>query len=288
MGEAVVAEIAYQAQPNAKVWQDRRAAAKAVVDFFANDEPDKYQRLREAANKAAEAMLRDPASTVGATAAGVLTGKVASGAGAACKVGAKRAKDLAAAARAEAEKAASRMKKLLAAKTAFRKRFGSPCNVNPEGRKFACVPSSWAEELSDTTGARFDESNFRWEEADMPTDWDRITEVQKNMWGDRRFANHGPERADLQSRGIPALMPNGVHDIIGELEQAGDGAFGFVGVEWRSGAGHMFRAGNFGGAVRFRDPLLNKGGSFNFDTHETAGAPVRVYFFRTRGPDLVR
>lgn len=289
MGQAVAAQLAYLAQPNARIWQDRKAALKAVVDYMANDNARNHEALRKSAEAAAQQFLRDPSGALGREAGNILVGKVVQTTGGICPATATKLK-VAVTERAKAEKAAGRLKVVLDVEKRERDGPGNLCvgsanRVNPEGRKNSCVPASWADELSDETGFPFDERNFRWKQADDGTPWRQIYEVQKQTWGDRRFGTQDPTRATLQSLGIPALMPEGMKSIVDELRTAGNGSGGFVITVRQNGAAHMFRAKNFGGTVKFRDPALNTGGSYNF-MPEFHDSPLRsVFFYRTTGPD---
>lgn len=290
MGQAVAAQLAYLAQPNARIWQDRKAAVKAVVEYMANDNARNHETLRKSAEAAAQQFLRDPSGALGREAGNILVGKVVQTTGGICPATATKLK-VAVTEHAKAEKAAGRLKVALDAE---KRQLDGPRNlcvgstnrVNPEGRKNSCVPASWADELSDETGFPFDERNFRWTQADDGTPWPQIYAVQKQMWGDRRFGTQDPTRATLQSLGIPALMPEGMKSIVDELRTAGNGAGGLVITVRQNGASHMFRAKNFGGTVKFRDPALNTGGSYNF-MPEFHASPLRsVFFYRTTGPDM--
>jgi hypothetical protein len=252
-----------------------------------NSGASNHNRLRTAAEQAANILQRDPAGQVGRMAAGVLTGRAGSTLSARCTVTVSRVREFVAA-RAEAEKAAKRLKAILENQQRQMSGPGNLCNnpVNPQGLKYACVPSSWADELNDEIGVpQFTAENFKWEQADVLPTWPRLNAVQKQMWGDRRFAVHDPTRAILQSQGMSAIMPNGMQDIIDELRGAGDGAGGFVTIFRQDGTAHTFRARNFGGTVKFKDSALGTDGSFNFDPNFNRGPLARVDFYRTSGRD---
>jgi hypothetical protein len=177
MGKAVVAQLAYLSQPNAKIWQDRKEAAQAmgqgIIAYMVNDNASNHDALRKTAEAEAQKILRDPASAIGTTAGNVLMGKAVQSAGGVCMASARNLK-AAISARAQAQKAAQRLKAMLDNEERQLAGSGALCSgagnrVNPQGRRNACVPSTWADEIADETGYPFDESNFRWTDADEVT-----------------------------------------------------------------------------------------------------------------------
>lgn len=303
MGQAVLEELAYLAQPNATVWSQRsdrmKAAAEAVIEYLANDNAARSRQLRQAAEKAMESVQRDPAGYVGRTAAGILTGEATFVAGKVCRATAGKLQK-AVSDSIKAQKAVQQLKAVVQAEKAIQAIFGESCGnqpfmapsrLNPQGRRNSCVPSTWADELNEEIGAPvFNESHFRWDADDVGTSWDRIAAVQKQQWGDRQFAGHDAQRARLQAAGIPAIMPNGngMRDIIEELEAAGDGAGGIVTIRRSDGSTHMLRSKNIGGRVMFRDPQTDSPGGYNFDPAFNNGPIVNSALYRTVGPDIVR
>lgn len=312
MGQAVAAQLAYLAQPNAQLWRDRRAAGQAVVAFLASDDPQKYNQLRRAAEAEMQGIARDPAGAVGNAAATVLLGRAGQTANGFCPASAIRLRATASA-RAITEKAAGRLKVMIdnergkrAAPPLRCRGVGTSGNarggrtpVNPEGRQNTCANATFADELTDETGFAWTERNFRWSNVDDVTPWHIIEATQKQQWGDRRFAGMDPTRAMLQSQGLPAIIPRGLEGVAEELRAAGDGAGGFVTIFRQNGTAHMFRARNIGGTVHFRDPALDTGHVPNlwvnykqdpvyFDPAYNGGPLVQVRFYRTTGRDLVK
>jgi len=282
-----------------KPGQPLSQTATAVVNFLANDDPNKFEPLRDAALKAIDTARTNPQYAAGAV-AGNLAMMAGPGAVASCPAKLVSGAAKAGAGVLRAVKAARRLAGAEKAGTMFGNvsQFPKPAVPSQPAPPISgritnsfyennrCVPSSIAQVKTWATGKRFYTDDIQLRFSDTATS---SNEVQLLLWknfGKKVFRDHSMRRRIDQMFGTPVAANQGA--IAQELLTGGTESSGIVFIEGLTDASgntvnHAFVAKNVAGQVRYYDAAYEwNPSSVPTDASGYFTQPhSNVYFYRT-------
>jgi hypothetical protein len=169
---------------------------------------------------------------------------------------------------------------------------GAPNPVNPLGFVRNCVPSSLAYDMSRDTGFPWAEQHFNFKKADIPWSQAEVSQVVRELYGDRQIPGLSAARQINQKLGLFNRMTRA--EMEKELVEAGPVARGLLMVTWADGSKHMFNvetSGQIGSSwksitVNYRDAQTWTPGIGNLQTLQSqtglrTGNQI-VEFYRTK------